>query len=161
MTKQLPNLAISVVALTACGNRVGLTDKINDGDLVKFCEDQVKCRAAIMQDVYMFYCVDSVQDARHQAQAFGCETEFNDMITCEMAEAEAVQCRSEYSDYDDWRDELEDSYYGYYGSSNDDDECEDEQEDYEECINDFLGIDDSNNTQPYYGYSTPYYGEAE
>ena len=152
MTKQLPNLAISVVALTACGNRVGLMDKMSDGDVVKFCEDQAKCTSELLNDVYVFYCVDSIQDARHQAIAFGCETEFNDMIACEIAEAEANQCRSEYKDYDDWRDELEDSYYGYYGSSNNDDECEDEEEDYEECINDFLGIDDSDQ-----GYSIPYY----
>ena len=118
-----------------------------------------------MKDLYVFYCVDAIQDARHQAKSFGCETEFNDLLTCELAEAEAEQCRSEYSDYDDWADDDDRDqgfygYYGYYGSSpsSDDDECEDEIEDYQDCINDFLGIDDSNNTQPYYGYSTPYYG---
>ena len=159
MTKQLPNLAISVVALTACGNRVGLMDKISDGDIVKFCEDQSKCRADLLKDIYVFYCVDSLQDERHQAKAFGCETDFNDMVACEISEAEAVQCRSEFSDYDDWADESEQGYYGYYGSSgSNDDPCEDEKEDYQDCINDFLGIDDSGNNRPYYGYSTPYYG---
>ena len=153
MSKKLPSLAVSVVALSACNTgRVGLVDKIQDKDIVDYCQSAIKCSPALLQDVYLFYCVDQVQDQRHYAQRLGCETEFNEFLSCAITKNDPPQCRSEYDDYDDWVDEMEDLYY-----SDADDPCEDEEEDLQECINDFMGIDDSNTSEPYNG-SGPYYG---
>jgi len=157
MNKQIPTLAVSMVALSACNtNRVGLVDKIQDKDLVDFCEAQLSCSSELLKDLYLFYCVDSVQDTRHRAKRLGCETEFNEVIACEISEAETQECRSDYDDYDDWLDDLEESYY----SSPSENPCADENDDYNECINDFMGIEEGA-TSPYYGTSTPYYGEEE
>ncbi len=139
MKKQLPPLTVSMIALTACGNRVGITDKMQDEQLVAYCEAQVSCESKVLRDAYLFYCVDEVQDARHKAIAIGCETEFNELIACGLSEAETPQCRSDYDDYEDWSDESDDDYY-----SDDDEPCEDELEDYAECENDFMGIEDDN-----------------
>jgi hypothetical protein len=141
MKKQLPPLSVSMIALTACGNRVGLNDKMQDQELVAFCESQIACQSKILQDVYLFYCVDSVQDERHRAKAIGCESEFTELFTCELKEADSTQCRSDYDDLDDWSDDAEEEYY-----SDNDDPCEDEMEEYTECVEDFMGIDNNSDT---------------
>jgi len=136
MKKQLPPLSVSMIALTACGNRVGISDKMQDQELVAYCQSLVACDSKILQDVYLFYCVDSTQDIRHMAKSIGCDSEFTKLLTCQISEADSNQCRSDYDDYDDWSDDQEE----YYSTT--DDPCEDEREDYIECVNDFMGLED-------------------
>jgi hypothetical protein len=140
MKKQLPPLTVSMIALTACGNRVGLNDKMQDEALVTYCETQASCSPKLLRDAYLFYCVDQAQDERFKAKTIGCEPEFNDVLACGIKEAPTNQCRSDFDDYDDWSDDREDEYYSS------DNPCEDELEDYAECVNDFMGIESSSNS---------------
>ena len=155
MKRRLPLLAGSIV-LTACNSgKINVIDKITDGDLVSFCESQIKCEPKMLQDYYLFECVDNVRDQQHKAVSLGCEVEFIDLFECELKEAPAAECRSDFDDIKDWNDHQEDLYEDYY--DNNDDPCEDEEEDYSDCIDDFMGIDNSNNssgndTGSYYGY---------
>lgn len=155
MNKQLPILA-GTVALSACNSgKINFVDQITDGELVTFCQEQVKCADNVYQDYYLFQCVDSIRDEQHRAISLQCEEEFTDLLACEMKEAPEKSCRSDFdelSDYEDYLEDLEEEYYENY------DACDDEEEDYSDCIDKFLGIDDeSSNEEETYG---GYYDEA-
>ena len=156
MNKQIPTLAVSMVALSACNTgRVGLVEKIQDKDIVDYCQAQLSCSSELLADVYLFYCVDQIQDDRHKAQRLGCEADFNNLLTCEITNMEDNQCRSDYKDYDDWLDDIEESYY----SEPSENPCSDEYADYNECINDFMGIEEESSPS-YYSEETYYSSEG-
>jgi hypothetical protein len=143
MRRRLPLLAGSVI-LTACNSgKITVIDKISDGDLVSFCETQIKCVSKILHDYYLFTCVDNIRDQQHQAVSLGCEAEYIDLFECSKKEATTAECRSDFDSAEDWSDHLEDLYEDYYDNTN---PCEDEVEDYSDCIDDFMGVDNSDNS---------------
>lgn len=140
MKRRLPLLAGSIV-LTACNSgKINVIDKITDGELVSFCEEAVKCSAEIKQDYYLFQCVDNIRDAKHKAVSLGCETEYVDLFTCNQDEIVGQECASDFDSAEDWSDHQEDLYDDYADSV---EACEDEAEDYSDCINEFMGIETS------------------
>ena len=95
MNKQLPILAGSV-ALTACNSsKINILDQITDGDLVAFCQEQVKCTDNVYRDYELFSCVDGIRDQQHQAVSLGCDTEFQDLLARAIKEAPELPCRSD------------------------------------------------------------------
>ena len=134
MKSKLPLLG-GTIALTACNSGgVNLIDKITDGQLVSYCENRYKCSSEWYEPIRLFECVDSVRDGRHKAAAFGCSDEYEDLLECEFKEATAASCRSDFEEREDWEEYL-------YEESDYDDACDDEKEDYNDCENEFLGIE--------------------
>lgn len=153
MNKQLPFLA-STVALSACNSgKINIIDQITDGEIVSFCQELVKCSSDhVYEDYYLFECVDSVRDERHRAVSLDCGDEFNELVACQIKEAPERSCRSDFDELSDYEDYLEDLYEDYYDNA---DACEKEEDDYDECIEDFMGTSsggDEEEEDPYYGY---------
>ena len=158
MKRRLPLLAGSIV-LTACNSgKINVIDKITDGELVSYCETQIKCASKILHDYYLFSCVDSIRDQQHKSVSLGCEVEYVDLLECAIKEASPGECRSDFDSRDDWNDHQEDLYEDYYDN---DDPCEDESDDYSDCIDDFMGIEKADDNDTGYTNDTGYNGYYE
>ena len=143
MYKKIPKIASSAVVLTACSGGMGLLTKMQNKDIVEYCDAQVECYGGLYAQYYELYCVDDLMDMRRTAEAFGCETEFDAWLFCEGIQAGiGPECPFEYDEYDDWHEARygEDDTGDYEPTE---DPCEDERDDHSECRKEFLYGDQS------------------
>ena len=142
MYKKIPKIASSTVILTACTGGMGLLTKVQNKDIIEYCEAQVACYGGLYAQFYSIYCVDDLMDERQISKAFGCETEFDSWLFCEGIQISiGTACPFDYENYDDWYDARygEDDDTGYYGNYEPtEDPCEDEQDNLSDCTYEFM-----------------------
>ncbi len=161
--RKIPLLNKTTILLTtasgfgvaACnGSSINVLDKVLDSTIYDFCEVQTCSEGGLYEELALSYCIDDLQDEMHRAKAFNCDEEHTDLLDCTIKEFNPRPCASDYESYDDYQDDLEDYYEDegseydyYYGYSSTDDACEDENDDYTECINKFLGVEEGETSE--------------